>query len=74
MTKHQIESNESYTTDVTIRKSDNHTSWAYVSFNRHYAPEEIRACNEMFMTVGQLEELGKFMLREAAKMSASAGK
>jgi len=65
MATFRIDSNESFTTEVTIRESDMHTKDAYVKFTRYYIPEEIRGCNEMFLTPTQLDLLGRFLIRQA---------
>ena len=61
----RIDSNECFSTEVTIRESDPYTKSVYVKFDRYYIPEEIRGCNEMFVTPSELERLARFMLRQA---------
>jgi hypothetical protein len=65
MTTFRIDSNETFRTEVTVRQSDPYTRAAYVKFDRHYIPEEIRGCNEMFMTPDELERLGMFLVEQA---------
>ncbi len=68
MTSFRIDSNETFSTEVTVRESDKYTRAAYVKFERHYIPEEIRGVNEMFMTPQELEQLGFFLIAQADKM------
>jgi hypothetical protein len=70
MATHRIDSNDTFTTEVTVRESDKFTKAAYVRFDRHMIPEGIRGCNEMFLTVQELEELGRFFLRQADEIEA----
>ena len=65
MTSLRIDSNESFSTEVTVRESDKYSQAAYVKFERHYIPEEVRGVNEMFMTPNELETLGRFLCRQA---------
>lgn len=68
MTTYRIDSNDTFSTEVTVRESDQYTRAAYVKFERHYIPEEIRACNEMFMSPSELERLGMFLIEQARSM------
>ncbi len=65
MTSFRIDSNDTFSTEVTVRESDKYTETVYVKFERHYIPEEIRGVNEMFFTPNQLELLGRFLCRQA---------
>ena len=65
MTIYRIDSNDTFSTEVNVRESDQYTRAAYVKFERHYIPEEIRACNEMFMSPEELEKLGRFLVAQA---------
>lgn len=68
MAKLRIDNNETYVTEVTVRESDKYSEFAYVKFDRNMIPEEIRGCNEMFITPNQLELLGKFFVRQAEEI------
>ena len=50
---------------VTVRESDNYTEKVYVSFERHMFQTSTKGCDEMFITPGQLELMGKFLIRQA---------
>ncbi len=65
MTTYRLDSNDTFSTEVTVRESDKYTKAAYVKFERHYIPEEIRGVNEMFMSTDELENLGRFLCRQA---------
>lgn len=65
MTSFRIDSNDTFSTEVTVRESDKYTEAVYVKFERHYIPEEIRGVDEMFFTPNQLELLGRFLCRQA---------
>lgn len=64
----RIDTNDSFTVDITVSETDKYTKSAYVRFDRHYIPEEIRGCNELFLTPIQLELLGKFFVRQAEEI------
>jgi hypothetical protein len=61
----RIDSNETFQTEVTVRESDKYTQMVYVKFDRNYLLEEIRGCDEMFLTPAQLDQLGRFLVRQA---------
>ena len=63
-----IRSNTAFTVDVTVRESDKYSLDAFVKFQRSYIPEGIEACNEMFLTLDQLENLGRFFVRQASEI------
>ena len=63
-----IPSNNTFNTRITVRESDKYSLNAYVKFDRSYIPEGIEGCNEMFFTVAQLEELGKFFIAQAEEI------
>ena len=60
MTKMHLEGT---TLDVTVKESDRHTKLIHVQFDRDVEPEGIHSKNEMFLTLEQLENLGKFFIR-----------
>jgi len=65
MTTFRIDSNDTFSTEVSVRESDKYTKAAYIKFERHYIPEEVRGVNEMFMTPNELEDLGRFLIKQA---------
>lgn len=65
MAQLRINANESFTIDVTVRESDEYTEAIYIRLDRHYVPEEIYGCNELFLTPNQVEQLGQFLIRQA---------
>jgi len=65
MAQLRINANETFTIDVTVRESDEYTEQVYVRLDRHYVPEEIRGCHELFLTPTQLDQLGRFLIRQA---------
>ena len=65
MNTHRIDSNDTFSTEVTVRESDKYSRDVYIKIERHYVPEEIRGTNEVFMTVTQLEQLGRFLVKQA---------
>ena len=68
MSKLVIDSNSMFNIEVTCRESDKYTQNAYVKFVRNYLPENIRGVDEMFLTPDQLENLGRFFVRQAAEI------
>lgn len=65
MAQLRIDANETFTIDATVRESDEYSKAVYVRFDRHYIPEDIRGCNEFFLSPVQLEQLGRFLVRQA---------
>ena len=65
MAQLRINSNDAFTIDATVRESDEYTESVYVRFDRHYVTEHIRGEHEFFLTPVQLEQLGRFLLRQA---------
>jgi hypothetical protein len=65
MAQLRINANPTFTIDVTVRESDEYSESVYVKFDRHVLPEEIRGCSEMFLTPTQVEQLGRFLIRQA---------
>ena len=65
MAQLRIDTNDTIETIVTVRESDEYSSMAYVRFDRHIFPEDIRGTHEIFMTPIDLELLGRFLVRQA---------
>lgn len=65
MTTLRINNNPVFVSSVTVRESDKYTQDAYVKFERHDIPEEIRGCSEMFLSPDELETLGNFLVDQA---------
>ena len=65
MSQLRIDANEMFTIDITVRESDEYTERAFVRFERNYIPESRQGCDEMFLTLDQLEGLGRFLCRQA---------
>lgn len=68
MAKLRINGNGSLVTEVTVKESDTYSDFAYIRFDRSIVPENIRGCNEMFITPDQLELLGRFFVRQAEEI------
>ncbi len=68
MTTLQINDNPTFISTVTVRESDKYTKDVYVKFERHDVPEEIRGCNEMFISPDELETLGNFLVIKAQEI------
>jgi hypothetical protein len=64
MAQLRINANDTFTIDVTVCESDEYTESAYIRIDRHMVSEEIRGCNEMFLTTTQLDQLGRFLIRQ----------
>lgn len=65
MSQYVIETDGNFTTKVEVRSSDAYSGNVYMKIDRHYIPEEVRACNEMFMSADELEQLGMFLVEQA---------
>jgi hypothetical protein len=61
----RINDNETFVATVTCQESDKYTKDAYVKFERHDICEDIRGCNELFLSPDELETLGKFLVNQA---------
>lgn len=61
----RINSNDSFAIEMLVRESDKYTEDVYFKLSRHYIPEQIDACDEMFFSVEQLEQIGNFILAQA---------
>lgn len=71
MAQLRINANDTFTIDVTVRESDEYTESVYVRIDRHMVPEEIRGCNEMFLTPSQIDQLGRFLIRQADEIQTA---
>lgn len=58
----KLESNDTFSTEISVKESDPYTKMVYVKFDRVYVPEEIRGCDEMFLSLDEVESMGKFFL------------
>ncbi len=71
MSQLQININPDVTLDVTVRESDKYTNSAYVKFEHHMSSGEIQGCNEMFLTPEQLDQLSRFLMRQADEIRSA---
>lgn len=67
MAKLVIDSNPTFTTDVEVRESDKYTESVFVSLKRNFGNHEI-ATGELFLTASQLDQVGRFFLRQAEEI------
>lgn len=68
MTTHIINQTDMFTTRVTIRESDKYSQSAYVKFTRGYDVNDATGCNEMFLSVDQLDSLADTFKAEAGRI------
>jgi len=68
MTTHIINQTDMFTTSVTIRESDKYSQSAYVKFTRGYGDNDTTGCNEMFLSVSQLDSLADTFRIEAERI------
>jgi len=66
----QIDVNPMFTLDITVRESDQYTESVFVKFERNMDPGRIQGCNEMFITPDQLDQLGRFFIRQAKEITS----
>jgi hypothetical protein len=69
MSKLVIESNSMFHTEVIARESDEHSELAYLHLERIYTGKTSGEAYDLFMTPTQLETLGRFLIRQADKIS-----
>ena len=70
MAKLVIDSNPTFTTDVEVRESDKFTESVFVSLKRNFGTTEI-AAGELFLTPSQLDQIGRFFVRQAEEIRQS---
>jgi hypothetical protein len=63
----QIRSNPNFTFDVVVRESDKYSESVYLKFERN-TDGDIQGCDEVFMTPAQLDQLGRFLIRQASEI------
>ncbi len=64
MTTLAIVVNEDVTFNIVTRESDSYSKTAYVSFTRSDSGDS-RKCDELFLTPDHLEQLGRFLIKQA---------
>jgi hypothetical protein len=67
----RINSNETFTVDITVRESDKYSESVYVRFDRNMVPEEVRGVSEMFLTPDELDKFGRFLVRQADEIKTA---
>lgn len=65
MTTYQLKTNNSFAINTFVSESDPYSELVYVKFEMDPAIGHSARMDKMFMTPDQLEELGKFLVREA---------
>lgn len=65
MAVYRIEQAGSLVTDISVRESDTYSGMVYINIERHIVPENVRGTNEVYMTTVQLEQLGRFLMKQA---------
>lgn len=70
MTTLQIKPNNDFEINITVKESDEYSKKILVRFDSHLMPEDLRGCNEMFLTVDELEKIGRFLLRQSDEIRA----
>lgn len=65
MTILRIKPDNTFEINVTIDLPDEFSKKIHVKFEHHLIPEDYRGCNELFLTVDELDKLGRFLLRQA---------
>ena len=71
MAVYRIEQVGTLITDVTVRESDEYSSHVYLRFDHHVVPEDVRGTHEIFLTPVQLEQLGRFLVKQADEIRLS---
>lgn len=73
MNTHRIDSNELFATEITVRESDPYSDSILIRVLRTEAGDtDSVPCNEVFMSVDELEALGKFLVSQAAAIRRSS--
>ncbi len=65
----RINSNDTFSIDITVRESDKYTESVYVRVDRYYAPEDVSGCNEFFLKSSELDRLGRFLILQAEEIN-----
>lgn len=64
--KHIIVESEDYRFTASVAETDEHTNSLHLKFTfQDITRGEFRRANEIFMSIEELRELGKFLLQEA---------
>lgn len=69
----QIPTSEMFTNDISVKLSDQYSKSVYLKFQKNFNTGSIHGCDEMFLTVDQLRELGEFFLNRADEISRELG-
>jgi predicted sugar kinase len=64
----RLTSDPSFVTEVTVRESDRITQTVFVKLAKNVIPEDIQGTSELFLSVSQLDLLGRFFVRQAEEI------
>ena len=70
MTTVRIDNHSMFVTGVTVRESDKYSEKALLKFHRYYVLEAVRDVSEMYLSVDELENLGRHLLEQAKVIRA----
>ena len=70
MTTKIIELNKDCCLITTVNESDKYSKKVHIKFEKSHKGTEINSCNEIFLSVENVDELGKFLLRQSDKLRA----
>ena len=65
MTTLTLNTNPSFSIDVSVRESDHYTEMVLLKIDRHFDDNRISSRSEMYMTTGEIKELGNFLITQA---------
>ena len=66
----QIRANPNFTIDVVVRESDKYSELVYIKFERNTIDGDIERTSEAFLTPNQLDQLGRYLIRQAEEIAA----
>ena len=68
MATFRIDSNDTFSVEVTAQESDKYSQAIFLKFERVYKSGDVTGCDEMFFTTDELDLLGKFLIRQAGEI------
>lgn len=61
----QLYTSKQAAVNAEVRESDKYSESIFVKFTRTQSPDDNSGCSEMFLTPSQLENLGRFLVKQA---------
>jgi hypothetical protein len=66
-----IETGEKASIDISVRESDKYTQSVLMKLSRNSGVDKVGGVNEIFMTPTELDQLGRFLIRQADEINTA---